>query len=258
MIRGLYTSAIGMMTQMNKMDTITNNIANVDTNSFKQDEAIIQSFSDKFMKILNDDQSSIVKRDNRIGKVSLGNFVTEVNTNFSAGQIKETSGNLDFAISGGGFFTVQATSNGQSSEKYTRDGSFTFNSNRELVTKDGYKVLSESGNPIIIPNGNFSIDESGKVFSNGQLIDKLKLVDFEDYKTLRKYGHNLYDRIEETTEKPFNSSIISGHIETSNVNAVEEMVKMINVSRIYEVNSNMIQSHDSVIGKAVNELGRKQ
>lgn len=257
MIRGIYTSAIGMMTQMNKMDTITNNIANIDTNAFKQDEAIIQSFSDKFMKILNDGES-LVKRNNRIGKVSLGNFVTEVSTNFAKGHIKETSGKFDFAISGDGFFAVQFNKDGQTSEKYTRDGAFTLNAKNELVTKDGYNVLSESGNPITVPNGNFSIDETGKVFSNGALVDKLKLVDFEDYKTIRKYGHNLYDKTNETTEKPFNSSIISGHIETSNVNAVEEMVKMINVSRIYEVNSNMIQTHDSALGKAVNEIARKQ
>lgn len=258
MIRGLYTSALGMMTQMNKMDTITNNIANADTNAFKQDEAIIQSFSDKFMKVLND-TSGLVKRDNKVGKVSLGNFITEVNTNFSTGHIKETSGKFDFAISGGGFFTVQVNGkDGQVSEKYTRDGSFTLNANNQLVTKDGYNVLSESGSIITIPKGDFHIDETGKIFSNGALIDKLKLVDFEDYKTLRKYGSNLYDKIDQTVEKPFSSSIMSGHIETSNVNSVEEMVKMINVARIYEVNSNMIQAHDSVLGKAVNDLGRKQ
>lgn len=257
MIRGLYTSAIGMITQMNKMDTITNNIANVDTTGFKEDNAVIQSFSENMMKIFDNPEQRLIKRDNNIGKVSLGNFVTEVYTNFSNGSIKETSGTYDFAIDGEGFFTIQCSEkDGTTTEKYTRDGSFTINANRELVTKEGNYVLGDNGR-IIIPNGEVSISENGYIYANGEFVDRLKLVNFEDLKSLRKYGDNLYSRIEETVEKPFNAKIIQGHLEGANVNIVDEMVRLINVSRIYEVNSNMIQSHDTVIGKAVNELGKK-
>lgn len=257
MIRGLYTSAIGMITQMNKMDTITNNIANVDTTGFKEDNAIVQSFSEEMMKILDDPERRLIKRNNDIGKVTLGNFITEVYTDFSNASIKETTGTYDFAIEGEGFFAIEhLDKNGNSTEKYTRDGSFTVNQYGELVTKNGHYVLGDNGR-ITIPNGQVSISENGYIYANGEFVDRLKLVNFENLDTLRKYGSNLYDKIDDTIEKPFNAKVMQGHLEGANVNVVDEMVKLINVSRIYEVNSNMIQSHDSVIGKAVNDLGRK-
>lgn len=257
MIRGLYTSAIGMITQMNKMDTVTNNIANVDNTAFKQDNAIVQSFSEQMMRIFDDPEKRLVKQNNEIGKVTLGNFITDIYTNFSTGSIKETGGAYDLAIEGNGFFAIEfADKNGNVSEKYTRDGSFTLNSKGELVTKEGNYVLGDNGR-IIIPSGNISISENGYIYANGEFVDRIKLVDFENKETLRKYGHNLYSKIDETKVKPFKARIIQNHLESSNVNVVDEMVKLINVSRIYEVNAKMVETHDSILGKAVNELGRK-
>ncbi len=257
MNRGLYTSAIGMMTQMNNMDIVTNNIANVDNTAFKKDISVVQSFSEEFMKIFDDETRGLIKRDNTIGKVSLGNFITEISTDFSTGSMKKTEGTYDLGIDGEGFFTIEVLNeNGSISEKYTRDGSFTVNNNNELVTKEGHYVLGENGK-IVIPNGKVTISEKGSIYSNGEFVDKLKLVDFENKETLRKYGDNLYDKIDETKEKPFESNILQNHIETSNVNVVDEMVKMINVARIYELNQKMIQSHDTILGKAVNEIAKK-
>lgn len=257
MIRGLYTSAIGMMTQMNKMDVVTNNIANVDNTGFKQDTTVVQSFSEEMMKIFNDPQTKLIKQNNDIGKVTLGNFITEVSTNFSSGSMKETGGTYDLAIDGDGFFVIEdIDKNGAVTERYTRDGSFTVDANGTLVTKDGKYVLGDNGR-IVIPNGEISISENGYIYANGEFVDRLKLVDFENKESLRKYGDNLYNKIDETQEKPFTSTIIQSHLETSNVNIVDEMVNLINVSRVYEVNSKMIQSHDTVLGKAVNDLGRK-
>lgn len=257
MNRGLYTSAIGMITQMNKMDVVTNNIANVDNTAFKSDDVIVQSFSEEFMKILDDPTRRLINRDNKIGKVSLGNFIAEVNTNFNTGSFKETGGTYDLAIEGDGFFAIDTVDkNGENVEKYTRDGSFTVNANNELMTKEGNYVLGENGR-ILIPNGNISISENGYIYSNGEFVDRLKIVSFENNESLRKYGDNLYSRIEETKEKPFNGKLLQRYIETSNVNIVDEMVKMINVSRVYEVNQKMIQSHDDVLGKAVNEIAKK-
>ena len=257
MNRGLYTSAIGMMTQMNNIDVITNNMANIDTTGFKKDTSVVQSFSEKLMKIFNDDGSGLIKRDNTIGKVSLGNFVTEISTDFSTGSMKRTEGAYDLAIDGEGFFAVETINkDGSVSEKYTRDGSFTINANNELVTKEGNYVLGENGR-IVIPSGKVRISENGSVYSNGEFIDKIKIVDFENKETLRKYGDNLYDKINETKEKPFTRQVLQSHIETSNVNIVDEMVKMINVSRVYELNQKMVQTHDSVLGKAVNEIAKK-
>lgn len=257
MNRGLYTSAIGMMTQMNNMDVITNNIANVDNTGFKKDTTVVQSFSEELMKMLNDPAQSLVKRDNNIGTVSLGNFVTEVSTDFGVGSIEKTEGTYDLAINGDGFFAIEAKDkNGNITEKYTRDGSFTLNANKELMTKEGNYVLGENGR-IVIPDGKVTISENGYIYSNGEFVDRLKLVDFENKETLRKYGDNLYNKIDETVTKPFTGSIMQQYIETSNVNVVDEMVKMINVSRVYELNQKMIQTQDTVLGKAVNDIARK-
>lgn len=257
MNRGLYTSAIGMMTQMNNMDVITNNIANVDNTAFKKDTTVVQSFSEELMKILDDPSKSLIKRDNNIGKVSLGNFVTEVNTDFSKGSIEETGGTYDLAINGDGFFAIETINqDGTVVEKYTRDGSFTVNANNELMTKEGNYVLGENGR-IVIPNGSVNISENGYIYSNGEFVDRLKLVDFENKESLRKYGDNLYDRIDETVGKVFEGNVIQRHVETSNVNIVDEMVSMINVSRIYELNQKMVQTHDEVLGKAVTDIARK-
>lgn len=257
MNRGLYTSAIGMMTQMQKMDVITNNIANVNNTGFKKDTTVVQSFSEEMMKIFNDPTKSMVRTNNDIGKVSLGNFITEVSTDFSCGSLEETGGTYDLALDGDGFFVVQTTNkDGSTTEKYTRDGSFTVNANNELVTKEGNYVMGENGK-IVIPNGTVSITENGNIYSNGEFVDKIKMVDFENKETLRKTGDNLYAKIDESEEKPFTGIIIQNHIEKSNVNVVDEMVKMINVSRIYELNQKAVQNQDAILGKAVNEIAKK-
>ena len=257
MNRGLYTSAIGMMTQMNNMDIITNNMANVDNTGFKKDTPVVQSFSEEMMKIFNDDNERLIKRDNNIGKVSLGNFITEVSTDFSAGSMKRTDGAYDLAIEGDGFFAIEAfNKNGETVERYTRDGSFTINKNNELMTKEGNYVLGENGR-IVIPNGNVKISENGSVYSNNEFVDRIKIVDFENKETLRKYGDNLYDRISETKDKPFTGKILQNHIEGSNVNIVQEMVRMIDVSRIYELNQRIVQTHDTILGRAVNDIAKK-
>ncbi len=257
MNRGLYTSAIGMMTQMNNIDVITNNIANVDTTGFKKDTTIVQSFSEELMKRFDDPAQSLIKRDNNIGSVSLGNFVAEVSTDFTTGNMEKTGGIYDLAINGDGFFTIETVDkNGNVTEKYTRDGSFTVNANNELMTKEGNYVLGENGR-IIIPNGNINISENGYIYVNGEFVDRLKLVDFENKETLRKYGDNLYNKIDETVEKQFTGTIVQQHIETSNVNIINEMTKMINVSRVYELNQKMVQTQDAILGKAVTDIARK-
>lgn len=257
MNRGLYTAAIGMMTQMSRMDVITNNIANVDTTGFKEDDTVVQSFSEKFMKILNDPSQSLIKYDNRIGKVTFGNFISNISTNFEAGSVKQTGNHLDIAINGEGFFTVNAKDEkGKEIEKYTRDGSFVTNADGELVTKDGYFVLGEKGN-IKVPKGVVSVNEKGEIYVNDELIDKLKVVNFKNKETLRKTGENLYKTTKESTFNDFKGSLLQGYVEESNVNSVNQMVKMIQVSRAYEMNEKVIKTQDELLGKAVNEIAKK-
>lgn len=258
MVRGLYTSAIGMMTQMQKMDVITNNIANADTTGFKKDSTVVQSFSEELTKRLDDPKYRLIKHNKGIGDMSLGVFVDQVTTDFSFGSFEQTGGTLDLAINGDGFFAIDfVDAQGNVVEKYTRDGSFTLNANGTLVTADGYPVVGENG-AITISNGVINIDENGNVYSNNEFVDKIKMVAFENNETLRKYGNNLYDRIDESVETDFVGTVIQGRLETSNVNSVQEMVKMITASRVYEANQKMIQTHDSTLSRAVNDIAKKQ
>ncbi len=258
MVRGLYTSAVGMMTQMQKMDVVSNNIANSDTVGFKKDNVVVRSFSEELAKRLDDPKYNLIKFNQGIGNMSLGVFVDEVCTDFSTGSFEETGGSLDCAISGEGFFAINVTdANGNTVEKYTRDGTFTLDSENNLRTSNGSYVVGEGGN-INIPNGEISIDENGNIFSNNEFVDKIKIVDFSNKESLRKVGDNLYETIDESQEQEFTGSVIQGRLETSNVNSVQEMVKMITLSRNYEANQKMIQTHDSTLSHAVNDIAKSQ
>jgi len=257
LVRGLYTAALGMMTQMKRMDIVSNNIANCDTTGFKTDTAITQTFSDELTKKLDDPKYELIKHSNPIGDMNLGIFVNEIVTDFSTGSFKTTNEKFNLAISGEGFFAVSVIDgDGNTTEKYTRDGSFTLTPDGTLVTNTGYIVLGEGG-AINIENGDFKVDPNGRVYSNGNYVDRLRIVDFENKDSLRKYGDNLYDSIEESQERDFTGKILSGILESSNVNIVKEMVKMITISRNYEANQKMVQTSDSTLSRAVNDIGKK-
>lgn len=258
MVRGLYTSAVGMMTQMQKMDVVTNNIANVNTTGFKTDVAVTQSFAEEMFKKLDDPLYDKVWHNQDIGEASLGVYVSSVHTDFSQGAFTHTEGTLDFALSNDGFFAVESTNkNGESNTMLTRDGSFVRRSDGVLVTSEGNTVLGESGE-ITIPDGEIIVAPSGSIFVDGEFIDKLQMYTIENPESLRKVGDNLYNTIDETVLQPYTGEVAQGYLEKSNVNSVDEMVKMIALSRVYEANSKMIQVHDSTLNRAVNDIGKKQ
>jgi len=255
MVRGLYTSALGMITQMNRMDVVANNIANADTTGYKRDIAVTRSFSEELFRRLDD--ATDIRPNPRIGPMTLGIFVDDIHTDYATGSFRTTNGNLDLAVSGAGFFVVQATdANGNTIEKYTRDGAFTLAQDGSLMTKDGYRVMGENG-PIVLPHGTIGIDESGFIYVNDQLTDRLRLVDFTNPTSLRKTGDNLWAATPESDFRNFSAKVMQGVLENSNVNSVKEMVEMITLSRVYEANSRLVMVHDNTLGKAVNEIARR-
>jgi flagellar basal-body rod protein FlgG len=192
-----------------------------------------------------------------IGYVSQGVFVDDIYTDFSSGGLKETGSPLDIAITGSGFFCVSKTdSDGQSTEQYTRDGSFTLGPDGLLMTKDGSSVLGANG-AIHIPNGNLAVDETGRIYANGTFVDTLKLTDFTDTHGLRKQADNQFSATDSAQQADFSGTIQPGFLEDSNVSVVREMVDMVRVSRLYDTNQRMIQVHDTMLNHAVNDIGRK-
>jgi len=240
------------------MDVISNNIANVNTTGFKRDRVITQSFTDEFIRRVNDpsinDPVRLPFRNSvPVGRYSLGTFVDDLSTDFTTGSFNTTGGTFDLAINGSGFFAVN--SGGQ--ERYTRDGAFTLNQDRMLVTKDGFSVTGADGNPIIIPDGMVSITPAGEIFVDGELINTIRLMDFENPAMLRNQGANLWNALPGANPVPFTGSVEQGVLELSNVNIVREMVEMIEISRAYEANQRMITVIDTTMQLAANDIGRK-
>ena len=257
MVRGLYTSALGMTTQMKKMDVVTNNIANAATSGFKKDVVVTQTFTDELMSRLNDPDKILSPKAPKVGNLAMGLAVDNVFTDFTTGTLRLTSGDLDIALNGSGFIAVSTTdANGNVTEKYTRDGSLTLTGNGTLVTGDGNPIVGENG-IIQIPNGMITINHDGSVYSGETFVDRIRLVDFENKESLRKYGDSLYEITQETVEIPFSGTVIQGSLEDSNVNTVREMVDMITLSRNYETNQRAITAINETLARAVNDLGRK-
>lgn len=256
MVRGLYTAYTGMVNQQKRLDTITNNLANASTTGFKREGATARAFNEYMGVRVND--STVAYKIKDIGKMSLGVKIGENYTDYSQGSLRNTENTYDLALEGNGFFSISFTNKqGEQSIKYTRDGNFTLDAEGALRTTDGDFVQGEGGD-IYIPTdaAQVVITSTGDIYADGEYIDTIKIVDFEDYNYLKKYGENMYDAVEGATEKVPSTIIHQGYLESSNINVVSEMVEMITITRAYESNQKALQTADQMVEKAVNEVGR--
>jgi flagellar basal-body rod protein FlgG len=256
-----------MNTQLKRMDVLSNNIANADTTGFKRDIPITRAFTEELLKRLHDSNDTLAEailppsiagtNVTPVGNIDLGVFINSVYTDFTAGRTELTGGTFDLAIEGDGFFVVNGTDeNGQAVERYTRDGTFVLDNQRNLATIDGYTVAGENG-VLNIPFGDVSINLNGEVYVDNVYLDTLRVAAFEDLQTLRKVGDNFYSATDESVEADFNGSVMQGYKEGSNINAVTEMVSMITVQRAYEANQRMITHQDTILGRAVSDIARR-
>lgn len=253
MIRGWYIGSSGMNAQQNRLDTISNNLANVDTSGYKRDVSVSKSFPELLLRRSKADgvyKTPFGSADSSpiIGKLGLGVETNENYTEFEQGSFKSTDADSDLALSGEGFFAVQTPTG----ERYTRNGNFFVGKERILETKDGYPLMGENG-VIRLEEDKFVINEDGMIYSSeGDFIDRIKVVRFDNERYLKKIGNSLWSSnnisgdayIAEGTERP---KMLQGYIETSNVNVVNEMVKMIEVNRAYEASQKTIQSEDAMM-----------
>ncbi len=237
MIRGLYTSASSMMARRTVQEVVTNNLANLNTVGYKRDRVAFRN---------------ILDAQNLVGDDETGQGVEYIETDFSGGQFKQTDNPLDFALEGKGFFVVQ---NGDD-RLYTRNGNFKLGTEGELLTVNGYQVMGEDG-PIILRENEIIVDKQGAISSDGITIGKLLIVNFGQPNLLKKAGNNFFTR-PKTVQEPnlIDTPIKQGSLEDSNVNPLEEMVNLIMISRDYSQNQKLIQTQDSTLQKAVNDLGR--
>lgn len=255
MVKGLYTAYTGLIQQQNRLDVITNNLANSDTTGYKKEGATTVGFDEVLAVKIKDGSEAYINRG--IGTMSMGAKIGETYTDYSQGAFRVTDNTYDVALDGQGFFAVSFTNKqGETSTKYTRDGSFTLNKEGYLVTKDGDFVLGRNGRIQIDTLLDTKIDEFGNISQNGTVIDQLRIVDFADYNYLAKYGENMYDMVEGGTMQEADCRVEQGALEMSNMNIVSEMVDMIAITRNFESNQKMIQSIDGTLDKAVNQVGK--
>ncbi len=256
MVKGLYTSATGMINEQRRVDVLANNLANSSTTGFKAEGSTSESFYDVLAYKIKDTSEPFAAR--RLGAMNLGVKIGETYTDYSEGSFINTGNDYDMALSGKGFFAIEFTGkDGTVSTKYTRAGDFIVNSAGNLVNKNGDYVLDTAGQHITLdPLVKPTMGLDGTIYQNGNAVATIQIQDFEDYNYLKKYGENYYDVIEGATPIDSVATIYNGMLEASNVQTVKEMVNLINYQRAYETNQKMIQAHNETLEVAVNDLGK--
>lgn len=249
MIKGLYAAASAMITGVYRQQAVAHDIANLDTPGFKQILTSLDDFDTTYAYTQNLSNSN--SSPTYLGELGLG-VMSSIETNdFSQGNLKSTESTLDFAIDGAGFFRIR-TADG---ERYTRDGRFSKDSSGQLVTVDGNLVLSDSGQPIKLADGEVSVSTDGTVYVNGTSSGKIGLAFFADVTTLTRVGDNSFSS-STTPATTGGGSIMQSYLEQSNVDSARLMTQMIEISRSYQAAQQMVQNQDELLGKSISSLGR--
>lgn len=271
MMRSLWTAASGMKSQQLNVDNISNNLANVNTVGYKKSRMEFKSLLYETMARAGIDEEGVGTPVN----LQVGHGVRPIAStkDFSMGNIEMTNNPLDIAINGEGFFSVLATND---EVLYTRDGSFKLSvvdDEMMLVTSDGYPVLDINDEPIYLPPevnvSSLTIAEDGTlsyVDNESNTIDldlQIQLVQFRNRAGLEAVGQNLFRETSASGEPLYEvdgevnqaSKLIQRSLESSNVQVVEEMVKLIIAQRAYEISSKAIQTSDDMLAQA-NQLKR--
>ncbi len=293
MLRGLYTAASGMMTQQRRHDTVTQNIANINTTGYKQVDSVARSFPEVLISVTGGDPNN---NDRKVGKLNTGVFMEESLSMFSQGDVTETNKSTDFAIQSDlivndpatgqpipfdangkylgedgntiyqpqSFFTVQ---DDQGQVRYTRDGNFRVNAEGSLLSSTGFQVLGANNQPITIDGSidNLKVDGQGRIINTTTGMPTgtslaISVVS-QPYEMVRE-GNGVF-RIDNEDAAGVrlralgdNMDVRQGYLERSNVNSTQAMVDMNLAARAYESNQKVIQYYDRSLDKAVNEIGR--
>lgn len=259
MIRALRTAASGMIAQQLNVDTIANNLSNLNTTGFKKSKVEFQDvlYQNVRRAGTNVSTENVVPVNLEIG---YGSRPVSTSRIFSLGNMMRTDQPLDIAITGSGFFQVMRP---DGSTAYTRDGSFKISADGRIVTNDGFFLVPD----ITIPqdsmeisigiDGMFQTSLPGQ--TNPQDIGQIELAKFLNPGGLNAIGHNLLipsassgDAILGTPATGGFGELAQGYLEMSNVEVVEEMVNMIIAQRAYEINSKAIQTADDMASLANN------
>jgi flagellar basal-body rod protein FlgG len=216
-----------------KQENTSSNVSNVNTFGFKS-QKIIQK-TDKEKQMFNHLKGPQLNDKNEIGTFIFGNRIDEINKNMTMGSMKQTNKQTDYAILGDGFFNIQLA-NGTIG--YTKNGHFQVNEQNQLVTQEGYLVLSDNGQPIDARQQN----------------PNFRLTKFNDLNNLTAIGESLFSGV--NGEQDLNSRIENHMLESSNVDMVDEMTDLLQTAREFEINQKALHTSDETLRKLTNEIGR--
>ena len=259
MLRGLYTAHTGLRNEQNRMDILTNNLANASTVGFKKEGSTSQPFRE-VLAVKIKDSSVGLGTVQPIGHSRLGVKIGENYTDYTQGSFRITDNTYDLALAGSGFFALEYTdSQGETSTKYTRAGNFTLTQEGYLVNNDGMYVLDTQNRRIQLDTlKDAAIDSTGSIIQDGRQVARIQVTDFEDYDYLEKFGDTFFQPVEGATPMEGSAEVKSGVLEMSNMSVISEMVNMIAVPRAYESNQKIMQTYDESLGIAVSQLGKVQ
>ena len=221
------------------MALVANNVANANTAGYRAQNPMFKEFISEERYDKND--LSMVYDEGQYDSTQ-------------AGTIQLTGNPYDVALSGPGFIGVQ-TPSGQT--QYTRAGNFTVNNNNELVTSSGFKVAGPGGGGITIPTGTqeVKITDEGEVAADGNVVGRIGVFEFDNLQDLRPEGNNLYSAT--AVGRPaIDTKMIQGSLEGSNVNAIQETTRMIEILRSYQSTMRMVQNEQERQVSAIQTLAK--
>lgn len=251
MNNGYYTATGAMVTQFNRLNVISNNLANVNTTAFKQDNVVIGDFERIYQEkrdnlAISDHTKKAAKFLNRsIDRVPQ---ISQDYIDFKQSGVRHTGNTFDFSLKRQDAFFVVKTPQGL---RLTQNGSFTLNNAGNLVTKEGYDVLPSSyqnnntGRINIPENSRVSVDRSGNFYVDDEATEQFYMVVPSDIRRLEKEGNNLYKFEDERDLDVLNEDdvVSQGYIETSNVNPVRQMTQLIETSRLVGMYQKVMTTH---------------
>ncbi len=256
MLRSLWISKTGLDAQQTRMDVISNNLANVNTNAFKRSNA---QFEDLLYQTLRQPGAASSQSTTVPTGLQIGAGVRPVATArlHSQGNLNKTENSLDVAINGNGFLQVTMP---DGTTSYTRDGALHMDQNGQVVTAEGYAIqpaITIPPNSLSITigsDGTVSVTQAGQ--TNATTVGNIQLASFINPAGLDSTGGNLYIETAASGTPSANTpgtnglgQLNQGYLETSNVNVVEELVNMIQTQRAYEMNSKAITTSDQMLEK---------
>ena len=256
MINSLWISKTGMEAQQMQLDVISNNLANVSTNGFKKSHAVFEDLMYQNLRQVgsNTSEQSTLPTGLQVG---LGVRTVATSRSFSQGNLQQSNNNLDVAIQGNGFFQLTMP---DGTTGYTRDGAFQIDNQGRLVTSGGLPI----SNGVTVPSNatSIAIADNGTVTAQipgstaPQSIGTITLASFINPAGLEPKGQNIYAESVASGQPNAGTAganglgtLMSGFVETSNVNVVQELVSMIQTQRAYEMNSKAIQTSDQMLQK---------